>query len=38
VAELDLPLHALDQRRHRVSELFANGPAGAPNPREGAHV
>jgi ABC-2 type transport system ATP-binding protein len=23
VAELDLPLHRLDQRRHRVSELFA---------------
>ena len=22
VAELDLPLHSLDQRRHRVSELF----------------
>ena len=38
VAELDLPLHSLDQRRHRVSELFANG-AGAPaSPREGAHV
>jgi ABC-2 type transport system ATP-binding protein len=38
VAELDLPLHSLDQRRHRVAELFANGPAGAPNPREDAHV
>jgi ABC-2 type transport system ATP-binding protein len=25
VAELDLPLHRLDQRRHRVSELFASG-------------
>jgi ABC-2 type transport system ATP-binding protein len=23
VAELDLPLHRLDQRRHRVAELFA---------------
>jgi ABC-2 type transport system ATP-binding protein len=23
VAELDLPLHSLDQRRHRVAELFA---------------
>ena len=23
VAELDLPLHPLDQRRHRVAELFA---------------
>jgi ABC-2 type transport system ATP-binding protein len=27
VAELDLPLHSLDQRRHRVSELFSNGAA-----------
>ena len=27
VAELDLPLHSLDQRRHRVSELFS-APAG----------
>jgi len=27
VAELDLPLHRLDQRRHRVAELFATGPA-----------
>ena len=24
VAELDLPLHRLDQRRHRVAELFAD--------------
>ena len=23
VAELDLPLHRLDQRRHRVAELFS---------------
>jgi ABC-2 type transport system ATP-binding protein len=23
VADLDLPLHSLDQRRHRVAELFA---------------
>jgi ABC-2 type transport system ATP-binding protein len=23
VADLDLPLHRLDQRRHRVAELFA---------------
>lgn len=30
VAELDLPLHRLDQRRHRVAELFA--------PREPSHV
>jgi ABC-2 type transport system ATP-binding protein len=35
VAELDLPLHSLDQRRHRVAELFA----GAPTPtQEGVHV
>jgi ABC-2 type transport system ATP-binding protein len=30
VADLDLPLHRLDQRRHRVAELFAN--------REATHV
>jgi len=30
VADLDLPLHRLDQRRHRVAELFAD--------REVAHV
>jgi ABC-2 type transport system ATP-binding protein len=30
VADLELPLHRLDQRRHRVAELFA--------PREAAHV
>jgi ABC-2 type transport system ATP-binding protein len=30
VAELDLPLHRLDQRRHRVAELFAD--------REATHV
>jgi ABC-2 type transport system ATP-binding protein len=30
VADLDLPLHRLDQRRHRVAELFA--------PREPADV
>jgi ABC-2 type transport system ATP-binding protein len=30
VADLDLPLHRLDQRRHRVAELFA--------PREKADV
>jgi ABC-2 type transport system ATP-binding protein len=30
VAELDLPLHRLDQRRHRVAELFSD--------REAAHV
>jgi ABC-2 type transport system ATP-binding protein len=26
VAELDLPLHRLDQRRHRVAELFQTAP------------
>ncbi len=31
VAELDLPLHRLDQRRHRVAELFATGAAPSPN-------
>lgn len=31
VAELDLPLHRLDQRRHRVAELFKT-------PAEAAHV
>lgn len=30
VAELDLPLHRLEQRRHRVAELFA--------PKEAAHA
>jgi ABC-2 type transport system ATP-binding protein len=36
VAELDLPLHSLDQRRHRVAELFANAaPTGT---QEAAHV
>jgi ABC-2 type transport system ATP-binding protein len=34
VAELDLPLHSLDQRRHRVAELFAS-PAATP---EATHV
>jgi ABC-2 type transport system ATP-binding protein len=38
VADLDLPLHALDQRRHRVAELFANGTAATTSPREGVHV
>jgi len=28
VAELDLPLHRLDQRRHRVAELFASTTQG----------
>jgi ABC-2 type transport system ATP-binding protein len=26
VAALDLPLHRLDQRRHRVAELFTTAP------------
>jgi ABC-2 type transport system ATP-binding protein len=30
VAELDLPLHRLDQRRHRVAELFATTEPIAP--------
>jgi ABC-2 type transport system ATP-binding protein len=29
VADLDLPLHRLDQRRHRVAELFAGDQPGA---------
>jgi ABC-2 type transport system ATP-binding protein len=33
VAELDLPLHRLDQRHHRVAELFAD-----PSVQEVAHV
>ncbi|WP_422773266.1 ABC transporter ATP-binding protein [Plantactinospora sp. WMMC1484] len=32
VAELDLPLHRLDQRRHRVVELFATDPARPAEP------
>ncbi len=32
VADLDLPLHRLDQRRHHVAELFA-----APIPQEAGH-
>lgn len=28
VADLDLPLHRLDQRRHRVAELFRSGEPG----------
>jgi ABC-2 type transport system ATP-binding protein len=41
VAELDLPLHSLDQRRHRVAELFARPgePFAAGEPAEEvAHV
>ena len=40
VAELDLPLHRLDQRRHRVAELFqtpsVTGPAAAQEVGHGA--
>ncbi|HEU4426668.1 MAG TPA: ABC transporter ATP-binding protein [Pilimelia sp.] len=36
VAELDLPLHRLDQRRHRVAELFAT--RDVPATQETAHV
>jgi ABC-2 type transport system ATP-binding protein len=36
VADLDLPLHRLDQRRHRVAELFST--ATPTNPAEGSHV
>ena len=32
VAELDLPLHRLDQRRHRVAELFQTHTVTAPAP------
>ncbi|MEN3307495.1 MAG: type transport system ATP-binding protein [Micromonosporaceae bacterium] len=32
VAALDLPLHRLDQRRHRVAELFAAAPRPAAGP------
>jgi len=32
VAELDLPLHRLDQRRHRVAELFQTHAVTAPTP------
>ncbi|MFD0820558.1 ABC transporter ATP-binding protein [Micromonospora zhanjiangensis] len=31
VAELDLPLHRLDQRRHRVAELFASRETASAN-------
>jgi ABC-2 type transport system ATP-binding protein len=35
VADLDLPLHRLDQRRHRVAELFTTKPT---EPKEPADV
>ncbi|MDI1461639.1 ABC transporter ATP-binding protein [Catellatospora sp. KI3] len=35
VADLDLPLHRLDQRRHRVAELFSTE---APTVQEATHV
>ena len=39
VAELDLPLHSLEQRRHRVAELFAASAASThAHPGEAAHV
>ena len=31
VADLDLPLHRLDQRRHMISELFADTPEAVPH-------
>ncbi|GGM65018.1 ABC transporter ATP-binding protein [Dactylosporangium sucinum] len=34
VAELDLPLHRLDQRRHRVAELFQSPAVTSPAPQE----
>jgi ABC-2 type transport system ATP-binding protein len=37
VADLDLPLHRLDQRRHRVAELFA-ATSGDPISAEVAHA
>jgi ABC-2 type transport system ATP-binding protein len=38
VAALDLPLHRLDQRRHRVAELFAQPrPAAGPARQEVGH-
>jgi ABC-2 type transport system ATP-binding protein len=37
VADLDLPLHRLDQRRHRVAELFDTSATGATQ-GEAAHV
>jgi ABC-2 type transport system ATP-binding protein len=32
VADLDLPLHRLDQRHHRVAELFRDPPPSTPPP------
>lgn len=37
VAELDLPLHRLDQRRHRVAELFQTPSVTGPAPQEVGH-
>ncbi len=37
VAELDLPLHRLEQRRHRVAELFADSST-APSTQEAGHA
>jgi ABC-2 type transport system ATP-binding protein len=42
VADLDLPLHRLDRRRHRLAELFATGGGpeglGGGKGKEAAHV
>jgi ABC-2 type transport system ATP-binding protein len=42
VADLDLPLHRLDQRRHRIAELFQSEPGrpsdGGPLTEEAARV
>lgn len=37
VAELDLPLHRLDQRRHRVAELFQTPSVTGPAAQEVGH-
>jgi ABC-2 type transport system ATP-binding protein len=38
VADLELPLHRLDQRRHHVAELFAQRSPAAPTPGEVEHA
>jgi ABC-2 type transport system ATP-binding protein len=40
VADLELPLHRLDQRRHHVAELFATAaiPVAGKAPEEVSHV
>jgi len=37
VADLDLPLHRLDERRHHVSELFAQRSGSAEEVTAHAH-